>query len=125
MKAYQFSSGGTIDTLELVDVPTPRPGPGEVLLRMRAASLNYRDLLVVTGRYPRSQQARIIPLFDGAGEVVECGEGVSRLALGERVVPAFFPTVPRGEKARCDSARGGEVRVGHEGLVKGEVPAGD
>src|SRR3546814_15470990 len=78
MKAYQFSSGGTIDTLELVDVPTPRPGPGEVLLRMRAASLNYRDLLVVNGRYPRSHQARIIPLSDAAGAGVECGEGGSR-----------------------------------------------
>lgn len=111
MKAYQFVSGGTVDTLECVDLPIPRPGSGEVLVRMRAASLNYRDLLVVSGRYPRAQQERIIPLSDGAGEIVGCGSGVTRFGIGDRVAPIFFQSWLRGQMAPGDaaSALGGSI----------------
>ena len=76
MRAWQFSSFG-LDSLEFVEKPTPDPGPGEVLVRVCAVSLNYRDLLVIKGKYnPRMKLPRI-PCSDGAGEVVSVGEGVS------------------------------------------------
>lgn len=104
MKAYLFSDGATLDDLCPVEVDTPRPGPGQLLVRMGAASLNFRDLLVVTGRYPRSQQSRIVLLSDGAGEVVALGAGPSRFAVGDRVTPIFFQSWLKGGMGPNDSA---------------------
>lgn len=104
MKAYQYRMGGSIDDLQLVDVDTPRPGPHQVLVRMRAASLNFRDLLVLGGKYPRAQQDTIVPLSDGAGEIEELGDGVTELAVGDRVLPIFFQSWLRGGMAPADSA---------------------
>ncbi len=91
MKVFQIEDDWTIDNLRLAERPRPQPGPGEVLLRMHAASLNYRDLLVpqrgygaATGTLP------LIPVSDGVGEVVALGDGVRRVALGERVCPLFM-----------------------------------
>lgn len=91
MKAMVMESLG-IENLRLKDMPDPKPGPGEVLVRLRAASLNYRDLLVLQGGYgSRQKSAGLIPLSDGAGEVVEVGAGVRRFKTGDRVVNTFFP----------------------------------
>ena len=111
MKAYQYRMGGTIDDLVIVDLPVPTPGAGQVLLRMKAASLNFRDLLVVHGRYPRGQQEVIVPLSDGAGEVVQLGAGVGDLAVGNRVAPLFFQSWQRGPMTDGDSgsALGGSI----------------
>jgi len=78
---------------------------------MRAASLNFRDLLVVSGKYPRAQQETIIPLSDGAGEIAELGRGVTGFAVGDRVMPAFFQSWLRGPMAPADaaSALGGSI----------------
>jgi len=70
MRVGQISSFG-IDSLEFVDRPTPSPGPGEVLVRVRAISLNFRDLLMVKGQYNPKMKLPRIPCSDGAGEVAQ------------------------------------------------------
>ncbi|MEB3295068.1 MAG: alcohol dehydrogenase catalytic domain-containing protein [Synechococcales bacterium] len=75
MKAYQIQTADGIDGLKLVDLPDPQPGIGQILIRVRATSLNYCDTAVVSGRYP-GQTLPVIPLSDGVGEVVAIGEGV-------------------------------------------------
>jgi alcohol dehydrogenase len=89
MKAAVLRAIG-IENLRVEDVPEPRPGRGEVLVRMRAASLNFRDLVVVDGGYG-SQQKRgdLVMLSDGAGEIVEVGEAVREFKVGDRVVTCF------------------------------------
>lgn len=111
MKAYRYRLGGTMDDLAVVECEAPRPGPGQVLVRMRAAALNYRDLLVVTGKYPRAQQETIVPLSDGAGEIAEIGEGVSSFAIGDRVTPTMMQGWKRGPMMPGDgeSALGGSI----------------
>jgi NADPH:quinone reductase-like Zn-dependent oxidoreductase len=78
-----------IDALKLREKPVPTPGYGQVLVRIRAAALNYRDLLVVGGSYSRNLPFPLIPLSDGAGEVVETGPGVRRWKTGDRVAATF------------------------------------
>ncbi len=92
MKAYVIKAGSTsFEGLAKVEIPTPSAGPGEILVEMRAASLNFRDLLVPLGRYFGGPVPRnIIPLSDGAGEVVAVGAGVSRFKIGDRVCSTFF-----------------------------------
>lgn len=68
----------------------PSPGPGEVLVRMRAASLNYRDLLVRSGKSASGGGVPVVPLSDGAGEIVEIGKGVTDWSVGDRVALTFF-----------------------------------
>ena len=91
MKAMVMESLG-IDNLRLKDLPDPKPRPGEVLVRLRAASLNFRDVLALQGGYGSRQKSNeLIPLSDGAGEVVEVGPGVRGFKAGDRVVNTFFP----------------------------------
>lgn len=82
----------TLDGLVRIDdAPEPVPGPGEVLVRVRACSLNFRDQLIPLGRYMGGPVDRdTVPLSDGAGEVVAVGAGVTRWAPGDRVAGAFF-----------------------------------
>lgn len=90
MKACQISPVAADGALHRVDLPRPVPGQGEVLVRVRAASLNYRDLLVAQNVYGATLE-RVIPLSDGAGEVAEVGPGVTGLKAGDRVAGAFYP----------------------------------
>ncbi len=93
MKCYQLPRATAIDDLVLTERERPEPGPGQILVRMRACSLNYRDLMVATGRYGGGPPAPgLVPLSDGAGEVEAVGEGVSRVAVGDRVAGSFFAT---------------------------------
>jgi NADPH:quinone reductase-like Zn-dependent oxidoreductase len=110
MKAYQIQTAAGIDGLALIDLPTPKPKTGEVLVRVRATSLNYRDTAVVSGRYP-GQTLPMIPLSDGAGEVVEVGEGVTRVQVGDRVAGIFFQDWIAGKLTRekIKSALGGAI----------------
>jgi NADPH:quinone reductase-like Zn-dependent oxidoreductase len=80
------------DSLTMIDAEVPRPGPGQVLVKMRAASLNYRDLFILQGLYPGVDSKDLVPLSDGAGEVVETGAGVDRFAAGDHVIGTFFET---------------------------------
>lgn len=107
MKAYQLTPGNGVDGITMVDLPGPQPGPGEVLVRVRATSLNYRDLLIA-----RRTQQPLIPLSDGAGEVVAAGPGVTGYAPGDRVAGCFFLNWPDGDVAPeyiRDALGGGSV----------------
>ncbi len=88
MKAYEIQKFG-IDELNSVDRATPEPGPNDVLVKMHAASLNYRDFMVVTGTYNPRMKMPAIPLSDAAGEVVAVGDAVTKWQVGQRVMPLF------------------------------------
>ena len=90
MRAYQLSQATGIDALAKVDLPAPKPGPRQVLVRIAACSLNYRDLAIALGTYRMPIKPNLVPLSDGAGEVVEIGAGVSCVKVGDRVAGCFF-----------------------------------
>jgi NADPH:quinone reductase-like Zn-dependent oxidoreductase len=102
MKAWIIEKLG-IESLRLVDRPRPTPRRGELLVRIRAASLNYRDLMVIGGKYLVDQPLPLVPVSDGAGEVVEVGEGVTRFRAGDRVIGAYAQAWVAGP-ARRESA---------------------
>ena len=110
MRAWQISSFG-IDSLEFVDRPTPVPGAGEVLIAVRAISFNYRDLLMVTGRYNPKLRLPRVPCSDGAGEVVAVGEGVTAWKPGDRVAGIFMQNWLDGPLTppRAKGALGGDI----------------
>ena len=90
MKQYTIETFGDIGGLTQHEVATPQPQAGQVLVKMRAASLNYRDLMVVQGVYSDAPRRGLVPLSDGAGEVVTVGDGVSQWNIGDRVAGIFF-----------------------------------
>jgi NADPH:quinone reductase-like Zn-dependent oxidoreductase len=96
MKAIELQRFGR-KGLSLVARPEAPLGPGEVRVRVLAASLNYRDIEILEGRYGMPVSLPIVPLSDSVGEVVEIGDGVTRFALGDRVNPIFFPDWVDGE----------------------------
>jgi NADPH:quinone reductase-like Zn-dependent oxidoreductase len=91
VKALVIQTGFGLEKLAIVERPDPKAGPGQVLVRMRAASLNYRDILIARGHYnPKLSMPRILG-SDGAGEVVALGEGVTRVKLNDPVIGCFMP----------------------------------
>jgi NADPH:quinone reductase-like Zn-dependent oxidoreductase len=110
MKAYQVITQTGPAGLKMVDLPEPRPGAGQVLVRVRATSLNYRDLMVVHNRYGRVPLP-LVPLSDGAGEIVAAGEGVARWKPGDRVAGTFFQAWTHGpvQQSAAGSALGGSI----------------
>lgn len=112
MKSYHLASRGGVDGLIVREHPVPEVGGGEVLVRLKASSLNYRDVAILLGQYLRLPQTEggLVPLSDGAGEVVATGRGVTRFKVGDRVAGTFF--VGRiGGRARGEGedALGGHV----------------
>ena len=98
MRAYQLPKGGAgIDALAKVERPEPKPGHRQVLVKVAACSLNFRDLGIVRGTYRMPVRDNVIPLSDGAGEVVEVGAGVTRVKVGDKVAGCFFQRWPGGE----------------------------
>jgi len=97
MKVIEIQGSFGIESLVVAERPEPEPGPGEVKIRMKASSLNFRDFLMVQGLYNPRQPLPIIPCSDGVGEVVEIGERVSRVKVGDRVAGCFFQGWPSGE----------------------------
>ncbi len=132
MRVFQIQGDWGMDHLQLAERPEPVAGPGQLLVRMKASSLNYRDLLVpergygsYTGTLP------LIPLSDGVGVVEAVGPGVSRVAVGDRVCPTYFQKWIGGEPdlERLTQSLGGPIDgtmtalmcLSQEGVVK--VPA--
>jgi NADPH:quinone reductase-like Zn-dependent oxidoreductase len=112
MRCYVIPKPGAIDALKLIERDTPQPGPGQVLVRVCATSLNYRDLITVIGRYARgAPKPDLIPLSDGAGEVIAIGSGVTRVQPGDRVAGCFMQRWSGGtiEDAAFTSAMGGAI----------------
>jgi len=112
MKVAVLEAVGSLDNIRIVERPEPKPGPGEVLVRMRAASLNFRDLVVVEGGYgARQKKQDLVPLSDGAGEIVELGIDVADWKMGDRVVGCFFPKWQAGPatERRVAASLGGSV----------------
>ncbi|MBV8610263.1 MAG: NAD(P)-dependent alcohol dehydrogenase [Singulisphaera sp.] len=127
MRAYRIHDYAGLEAFRREELSTPKPGPGQALVRIHATSLNYRDLLVAKGLYSRQLPLPLVPLSDGAGEVVEVGPGVTRVKPGDRVAPSFMQAWieggPTEEKAK--SALGGTIDgvlaelvvLGQDGLV--------
>lgn len=111
MKVYEIRERFGLDALKLTERPQPQPGPHEVLLRIKAASLNYRDLLVVKGQYNPKMPLPRIPLSDAAGEVAAVGPGVTRVQLGQRVAAIFMQKWLAGDldDGKAKSALGGAI----------------
>jgi NADPH:quinone reductase-like Zn-dependent oxidoreductase len=112
MKVYVIPKPASIDSLTLVERPDPTPGPRQVLVRVRATSLNYRDLITLEGASARAApKPDLIPLSDGAGEIVAHGSGVSRLKVGDRVAGCFMQKWIGGaiDEAAQASAMGGAI----------------
>ena len=113
MKAYQIQSYDGLNGLTQTELPEPpAPGPGQIVVRVRAVSLNFRDLMILTGRYGGElPPPGLIPLSDGAGEVTAVGDGVSRVKPGDRVAGIFFQDWLDGriEAAYHKSALGGAI----------------
>ena len=110
MKSFEVQEFG-IDQLALVERDTPRPGLGQVLVRMQAASLNYRDYMLVKGVYNPKLKRPMVPLSDGSGVVEEIGPGVTRFKKGDRVAACFFQKWIEGpiSKEKTGSALGGAI----------------
>ncbi len=131
MKAIVIDSAFGLDNLRIIERPEPKPGPGQVLLRMKAWSLNYRDLLVTKGLYNPRLKLPFVPLSDGVGEVIGIGEGVSRVKVGDRVAGSFMSRWTAGDvtDVGAKSALGGGIEgvaaelivLPEDGVVK--VPA--
>jgi NADPH:quinone reductase-like Zn-dependent oxidoreductase len=111
MKVFEIQKSFGIDALALAERPEPRPAPGQILIKLRALSLNYRDLLVVKGLYNPKLRMPMIPMSDGVGEVVAVGVGVTGVKTGERVAGTFMQNWPAGEvsDAAGKSALGGSI----------------
>ncbi|WP_141430432.1 NAD(P)-dependent alcohol dehydrogenase [Bacillus sp. 03113] len=90
MKSFEIQKTFSLDSLVTTERPKPVPGPNEVLIKMRAVSLNYRDLGVISGFYNPNLPLPLIPISDGVGEVIVIGDHVSRVKLGDRVSASFF-----------------------------------
>lgn len=116
MNAYEIQGGFGIDNLKLADRAEPKAGPGQVVVKVKAVSINFRDLLTVQGHYNPKQPLPLVPFSDGAGEVVEVGEGVTRVKVGDRVCDTFFQGWYSGE-ATVDKVRNASMGGPMDGML--------
>ncbi len=116
MKVWQVGTRFGIEQLAMVERDVPEPGPRQVRVRVRACSLNYRDFLVITGAYNPRQPLPLVPLSDGVGVVEAVGEGVTRVAVGDRVAAAFAQRWIAGppDKDKLSSTLGSP----HDGMAR-------
>jgi NADPH:quinone reductase-like Zn-dependent oxidoreductase len=111
MKAYQLQAYNSLDSLQLIDLPEPNVGANDVLVKIRANSMNYRELIILGGGYDRNKKLPVIPASDGAGEVVGIGENVTAFKVGDRVASTFFRDWESGKatETQMNTALGGGV----------------
>ncbi len=114
MKAYEIQRFG-LDGLAVVDRPIPEPSPSQIVVKMHAWSLNYRDLMTVTGRYNPRLKLPQVPLSDGAGEIISVGSEVERFKVGDRVTNTFFERWASGD-ATDDQTRTA-LGAGRDGVL--------
>ncbi len=119
MRVQRFVDGFAYEKLQILEMPEPQPGPGQVVVRVRACSLNFRDLVVARGGYGRSVKAPLTPLSDGAGEVLWVAPGVTRVKPGDRVCGIFFQHWLEGgpDDEKALSAMGGAI----DGMLSEQV----
>jgi NADPH:quinone reductase-like Zn-dependent oxidoreductase len=128
MNAYHVHPGRHFDGIVPIERTLPAPGPFEVRVRIRAVALNYRDLMVIRGDYNGGNAEPVVPASDGAGDVIEIGEKVTRFNVGDRVATTFFASWIEGrqtpEKSRnsfgglIDGALAREIVVSQDSLFK-------
>jgi NADPH:quinone reductase-like Zn-dependent oxidoreductase len=128
MRVWELQEAFGLDHLRRIERARPEPGPRDVLIEMRAASLNYRDVLVVDGAYAPRARPPLIPVSDGVGVVSAVGERVRRVGVGDRVCPMFFPEWAGGEARQekmfatlggpLDGALAETMCVGEEGVAR-------
>jgi NADPH:quinone reductase-like Zn-dependent oxidoreductase len=119
MNTWRIAAGGGIDGLKLQsEAPAPL-GPTQVRVRLRAASLNFRDQMVLKGWYPVSTQAPLVPGSDGAGDVIETGAAVTRFKAGDRATTSFFPNWVEGPMTPAKIA--GALGGGDAGTLAQEI----
>jgi NADPH:quinone reductase-like Zn-dependent oxidoreductase len=128
LRAYEIANPTGIDALKMIERPAPRPAHGEVLMRVRATSLNYRDLALVKGGMAPRMKLPLVPVSDGAGEVLEIGSGVTRFKPGDRVAAIFTQNWIAGQPSpnNYSSSLGGgidgmlseQVALSENGLVR-------
>ena len=129
MKVYEIQESFGIENLKVAERPDPKAGPGQVVVKVQSTSINYRDMLMVIGHYNPKQPLPLVPFSDGAGEVADIGDGVSRVAVGDRVAGCFFqgwiggaPTAATTQMAALGSPLDGMlaeyVVLDAEGVVK-------
>jgi NADPH:quinone reductase-like Zn-dependent oxidoreductase len=111
MRSYQVMTANGIDAIEQIVRDIPIPKDDEILVKMKACSLNYRDILITLGGYIRNEIRPIVPLSDGAGEVVRVGSSVKRFKVGDRVIGNFFQSWETGKinDDGLNSAMGGSI----------------
>lgn len=128
MHGYEIQGSFGLENLRLTERPDPELGPGQVALEVRAASLNYRDILMARGHYNPRQPLPLIPCSDGVGVVTAVGENVSKVAVGDRVASCFFQTwvggPPTADRIRgtlggpLDGMLAEHVVLSEDGVVK-------
>lgn len=112
-----------VDDLRRRPRPVPEPGPNQVVVRMRAASLNRRDLMLMDGTYPLAATPGVVPLSDGVGEVVAVGRAVTRVALGDRVSSTYFLHWIGGPQRLAHVRE--QFGANHDGWLAGHVVLGE
>jgi NADPH:quinone reductase-like Zn-dependent oxidoreductase len=117
--AYRLDPSRGLDGLGVRAQPRPTPGPGQVLVRVRAASLNRRDLMLMDGTYPLPATPGVVPLSDGVGDVVAVGPGVVRAAVGDRVTGTYFRRWVAGPQRPADVRE--QYGANHDGWLAGYV----
>jgi NADPH:quinone reductase-like Zn-dependent oxidoreductase len=118
MKRWHIEQSYGLEHLKIADAPDPTPGPGQIVVAMRAASLNQRDLMTIKG-VAGSFNLPLIPFSDGAGEVVAIGDGVTRVRRGDRVCPLFFQSWLSGPVTR--ESRTGDLGGSLPGVLQGKM----
>jgi len=108
MHIYRLETIGSLDGLVAGEEAPDVPSAGEVLVRVKASALNFRDLAILLGKSPFPVRPGVVPISDAAGEVEAVGPGVSTLKVGDRVVSRFLPTWYGGPRTPNPETYGSE-----------------
>lgn len=105
MRQVRIGASYGVNNLYIDENNIPTPGPGEVLIKVKAASLNYRDWEIVNGLYHTNYSEGVVPLSDGTGQVMDVGPEVTRFQNGDRVVASFWQGWNSGELGQSPAAK--------------------